>query len=264
MPKNMSGQIIFAVLTFVFCNLALAMDINDEALVAYWSFDEGQGKIIHDSSQNKLDGELKGDTKWVDGKYGKAIELHSGKDYFVAGNNQAFGLAEVSMTLWMYPYVIGASKGGASMIASDVIWQSSLDYGFHWWTAGGVGWYLWIPSIKGVEISVTTPNKWYFVAGTYDGTTGTLYVNDQKKSDAFPAHTAQGSRPFYTGGETCAPAGWGCSGGWYEGIIDEITLFNRSLTEDEVKEIMNGALAGTKAIVTSGKLTATWGELKSK
>lgn len=248
-------------LILIFSASGKGIDVKAPDLVAYWSFDEGKGKTVHDSSANGLDGQLKGDAKWVDGKYGKAIELKKDEDYFVVKENQAFGLAEVSMTLWMYPYVIGAAKGGASMIASNVVWQSSLDYGFHWWKAGGLGWYLWIPSIKGVEIPVTTPNEWYFIAGTYDGKTGTLYVNNQKRSDAFPAHTAQGLRPFYAGGNTCAPAGWGCSGGWYEGIIDEITLFSRGLTEGEVVEIMNGALS-LATVKPQGKLATTWSALK--
>lgn len=54
-------------------NGALAVPKVD-SLVAYWTFD-GKGDTAKDFSENGNDGVLKGGPKWVDGKFGKALEF---------------------------------------------------------------------------------------------------------------------------------------------------------------------------------------------
>ena len=70
-----------------------------------------------------------------------------------------------------------------------------------------------------------------------------------------------GPRPFFVAGDTCG-AGWGCTAGFYAGIVDEVTVFGRGLNEDEVIEIMNGALTGAP-VEPRDKLTTTWAGVKS-
>jgi len=51
---------------------------------------------------------------------------------------------------------------------------------------------------------------------------------------------------------------------WFDGIIDEAVIYNRALTEDEVKELYEGRVKRRVAPVESaGRLTATWGMIKS-
>ncbi len=62
-----------------FCLISL-VNASDEGLVAYYSFDEGSGNVLHDLSGNENDGTIYG-AKWVDGKYGKALEFDGINDY---------------------------------------------------------------------------------------------------------------------------------------------------------------------------------------
>ena len=50
-------------------------------LVGHWKLDEGSGTTAYDSSGNGFDGTLVGDTKWVAGKYGAAVEVDGNGDY---------------------------------------------------------------------------------------------------------------------------------------------------------------------------------------
>ena len=45
------------------------------------------------------------------------------------------------------------------------------------------------------------------------------------------------------------------------GLIDEVAIFNRALTVEEIGLVMTG-LAAMLAVEPSGKLTATWGYIK--
>jgi hypothetical protein len=198
---------------------------------------------------------------WVDGKYGKALEFDDGEDYFEVETSEAFGLEKVSATFWMYPYVAGASGGGSCIPVSNIVKATSLDWGFEWWNGGIFDWTLWPIGDKKTMTTVTEVEKWIFVAGTYDGTTTGLYIDGElKASNKFPGLSNPGPRPFYVAGNTCG-VGWGCTNGWYNGIIDEVTVFKRSLSQKEVTEIMNGALSGA-SVELYGKLTVTWGKLK--
>ncbi len=49
--------------------------INPDTIVGVWLFDDGQGDTASDLSENELHGTLQGGPKWVDGKFGNALEL---------------------------------------------------------------------------------------------------------------------------------------------------------------------------------------------
>jgi hypothetical protein len=48
-----------------------------------------------------------------------------------------------------------------------------------------------------------------------------------------------------------------------KGIVDDVGVFNKALSADDIKNIMNDGLSSTLAVVSSlGKLTTTWAEIK--
>ena len=52
----------------------------------------------------------------------------------------------------------------------------------------------------------------------------------------------------------------------FSGIVDEIAIFNKAINEDDIPNIMNDGLGkalGIAAVDSSGKMTATWGKIKS-
>ncbi len=69
----------------ILASLMLVMGIGSLAigaekdLVGLWAFDEGTGNKVKDLSGNGNDGTISG-AKWVDGKFGKALEFHGDGD----------------------------------------------------------------------------------------------------------------------------------------------------------------------------------------
>jgi hypothetical protein len=49
---------------------------------------------------------------------------------------------------------------------------------------------------------------------------------------------------------------------WFKGMIDEVAIFNRAITDKEITQIMGG-LQNVLAVDPKGKLAATWSQLKS-
>jgi hypothetical protein len=80
---------------------------------------------------------------------------------------------------------------------------------------------------------------WYHAAATYDGNIVTLYVNGQPAGSAsLPLNTVLNGNGL--------TIGYRPGGAKWQGQIDEVMLFNRALTADEVAAIYN---AGTNGVI---------------
>jgi hypothetical protein len=92
------------------------------------------------------------------------------------------------------------------------------------------------------QTQIVAVNRFYHVVGTFDGSTARFYVDGRKVAEA--AHAAAlsyGNRPIFIGssGET----NWD---GKMNGVIDEVRIYNRALTD---AEISGNYLAGASLIV---------------
>ena len=69
---------------------------------------------------------------------------------------------------------------------------------------------------------------WYHVAAVYDGATAKLFVNGAKAAEA--------AQTSYVPGQSGGFAIGGCAGGsfWWNGSADEVALYSKALTAEEV------------------------------
>lgn len=81
-------------------------------------------------------------------------------------------------------------------------------------------------------------NVWYFVSGSYNGTSLHLYVNEVSQSLGSELAAANGtSSTINIGGSTA-----GAGAFFFNGIIDEVSYFDTKITNNQTKEILNGRL----------------------
>ena len=50
---------------------------------------------------------------------------------------------------------------------------------------------------------------------------------------------------------------------WWDGVIDEIVIYNRALSADEVAELFAKPLSESMAVESDDKLATTWGRIKN-
>jgi len=82
-------------------------------------------------------------------------------------------------------------------------------------------------------------NTWAHLAGTYDGATERLYVNGvQVASKAQTGSIISSANPLQIGGDKIY-------GQFFQGLIDEVRVYNRALTANEIQNDMNRPLAGS-------------------
>lgn len=98
------------------------------------------------------------------------------------------------------------------------------------------------------------PGVWQLVVGTYDGTTGRLYVDGKQVASA----------PFAAPGTVTLPAYFGIypgGGSLWKGLIDEVQIYDRALSAGEVTAIWEAGSAGQCKIALGGtdaEWTAPW------
>lgn len=78
--------------------------------------------------------------------------------------------------------------------------------------------------------------QWYFIVFTYDGTNTKIYVDNVVNSVAATGTTNDTNSPFYFGRDN--------SGTYLNGVIDDVAVWNRALSANEVKSIYNNYQRG--------------------
>jgi len=104
-------------------------------------------------------------------------------------------------------------------------------------------------------------DRWYYLAYTYtladNNVTVAIYVDGEL------THSQQ--IPF-PGGFPVSPTRitigtWGNQG--WTGIVDEVRLWNRALTAEEIKQSMNQSGEQLLTVEPREKLTSSWGRIKA-
>ena len=247
MPKVLSVFFICVLLTIA--NLGIA-NVAEDGLVAYWPFDEGKGKVAMDITGNGHDGDIDGNPKWVEGKFGTGLEFDGEQDKVVVADDAALAIEEnITFMAWFSPNEALTSrrlmvKNNSIFVIFDFGDTNSIDF-------------LVKPDNTFAESTTTdwTVGEWYHFAGTFDGKTMKVYVNGELEGEADNGvPIAPSDLDLWIGGDD-----FGRPTDFFPGKIDEVRLYEKTLSEADIQKVMETP----QDVEARGKLTATWGKLKS-
>jgi hypothetical protein len=262
---------------WMFVGLSAAR-IDPETCAGMWLFDEGKGDTAKDSSGNKNDGTIKNGPKWVEGKFGKALPFDGGATYVDCGNEASLALTkELTVLAWVqfdgldYKNSTGklltiAAKGYPDALAPHAGWWFSYDnrnngQGFPYTCFGNKngGWAGGGNNFSGYNF-VFDKDKWYHLSITVEQSIAALYIDGTQLGADKPLVNLVLSDT----GRNLTIGSAGTS--WYfDGILDEVAVFNVALSENEIGSVMTNGLekaTGMTAVSPKGKLTTTWGDIK--
>ena len=256
-------------MTLVFTAQSKA-EIDPAAVIGVWSFDEGDGDTAGDASPNGNDGSIAGEPNWVEGKFGLALEFNTEEDYVEIPPSLLFNPETFTFTFWIFPHTIGgnnpAGKGGSTLV---IVNGNPGDGGggnwwFEHWNGGNFEFKSCQADCTGALAPINIVDKWYFLAGIYNGTEYEIYVNGEFIGKGVNNVGAPEKGLLISNG--LCPAGHGCDGGYFNGIIDDVAMFNGILTQDDIVELMDkGAmkiLGLSIAVSPAGRLTTTWAQVR--
>jgi hypothetical protein len=228
----------------------MAMGQAEESLVGYWPFDEGVGKEAKDASGNGHDGELIDDPKWVQGKFDKALDFEGTGSYVLVPDHDDLDLTD-ALTVMGWFNLNEAIAGNRRMMSKNDSIFLIFDFGI----ADSLD-FLVKPNNDFVESTTTfEPGEWYHFAGTYDGDSLRIYINGEMEGEkgGTPPIAASGL-DLWIGFDD-----WDSAVGFH-GIMDDVRIYSKALTADEIEKAMGGPVA---VQMSAEKLPVIWGAIKA-
>ncbi|MBL7143976.1 MAG: hypothetical protein ISS76_07070 [Phycisphaerae bacterium] len=206
-----------------------AFDLNDPDLVAYWPFDEGAGKVANDLSENGYDGTLVGGTSWTDGIYGSALQFNGSDAYVETGQSLLNGLAGFTLAGWV-------SASNVNVYSSLFGQNDLIEFGF----IGGAQVGTWLLGnnwqLVAADYTFDYPS-WHHLALTGDATRIVIYIDGQEAaSDEGGLSSGSAGFTFKIGAGV-----FNTSGDPFLGEIDDVWVFSRALTQEDIQGLMPGS-----------------------
>jgi len=225
-----------------------AVTVDD--VVGIWFLDEGKGDVTADASGNGNDGKLMNEPTWAEAKFGASALDFDALDDLVRIDIPAITLSSWAMVAWVYP------RDPASEHYQGVIqaWPNQGEFQIQSNT-GAIG----VHPVYGGSLIA---DEWSHVAASVENDNVQVYINGEE--------VIQGAVAAATFSQVGLGDLYDCPDGFnykFDGVMDDVAIFNRSLAEDEIEDIMTNGLAGAlgigAAVEPSGKLATTWSTIKS-
>lgn len=194
-------------------------------LVGSWSFNEGSGSVVNDSSTYANHGTLNNAT-WTAGFSGTGLSFDGDTDYIVVPNSTSLQInTSFSMGLWVYP------TGEASEKYLITLGEGDTNYSIRETEDGYLQFYL--PGISPNQLTgpKLPTGQWSHVVAVYDQENSQLkfYLNSVLiASKAVTGNISASSAALYIGKNSTYD---------WQGVMDEVRLYERALTSQEVFQL---------------------------
>ncbi len=216
---------------------------GNPGLVASYSFNEGTGSTVSDSSGNGNTGQIFSATWTNSGKYGSALVFNGNSAVVNIKDSPSLHLT-TGMTLeaWVNPSKVANTW-------ADVIFKGENNYFLEGTSdrnetpgAGGTFGGKDVPIVGGMPLAA---NTWAFLTATYDGTTQRLYINGlQVSSQSQTGELMTSSNQLQIGGDNFF-------GQYFQGTIDEIRIYNVALTAAQIQNDLTTPVSATPRVTVS-------------
>lgn len=236
--------------------ISFSANAADPSLILYLPLDGGAGEIAKDASNYENDGQIV-DAQWADRNSGKCLELAS-ENYVEVPEISAY---DVSSAVSLMAWVNTTSVTTWARIIDKSQWQ---DNGFDLALSQVTHAPLFEFFVNGTtsQALATTPvddGEWHFVAGTFGNKTLKIYVDSVMENEV----TSTGDVDIKLNDW---PIRLGCEandskGQPYVGMIDEVAIFDRELSADELDTVFQKGI-NVSPVASKGKLAIVWGILK--
>ena len=237
----------------------------DPDLILYFDYEDFKGDTVLEKSGRGYDGEINGKiVQSDDGKFGKAGLFASTSYLDLDGPNvdpDDIPTEGMSIVAWIHVdnvtdmAIFNARAGDGTWLVHP---EARGDGNYRWLTRGhNPG-----KTIFDIRAGSNKAKEWQHYAGTYSRADGLaiLYINGKKVGEEkarldvpIAGDWGQGARVGYNI-DNKRP---------FAGLMDDLNVWKRGLTEEEVNSIMNDGVDAFLAVEAQGKLATTWGKLKA-
>jgi hypothetical protein len=234
----------------------LAAAVTDLAPLAYWRLDETSGTVAYDywggrdgtrtsGAANNADGPSPTSTPTPCLGFDAANKAYSLNNGWVSVPPLKLNTNTVTMIAWVNP--VDVSGGHHGIVFSKTGQDAPDGCGLDWWN-GGMLEYQWNSDRRNNPESglYVIPGQWNFVALVVEPSQGTIYLDDGNggglQSFANPADNgiAQFGGELRLGSDVQDNRN-------FIGLIDDVAIFDRALSADEIESIRKAGVNGIYA-----------------
>ena len=211
----------------------------DKSLILYLPLDEDQGSTAMDASSYQNPGNIVGDAAWVQGKIGMALEIVDNSHVVIPEIPEYDVTSEVTLMAWM-------------RTTNVTTWARLIDKS-QWQTSGYdlvLNQGTQVPMLEFFVNNTTSQvmgttsvddGEWHFITGTFGNQTLRIYVDGIQEGEVGSnggVDINPNDLPVMIGGESSSNGGQ-----QYVGNVDEVAMFNRELTAEEIQNIFVNGMA---------------------
>jgi len=249
-------------------NIAEAQFVK-EGLVSWWPFDRntiGDDGTVEDSFGDN-NGIIEGDVEIVGGRVGECLKFDTVDDFVTIEHSDSvdIGEGEYSVEAWIKAPTQPAgwwlhtiyAKGGTNWKAGYLIAvRGDKD-------AAGMGGFGVLVSREGGGTETYTDenvddDEWHHVVGVFSRSSGEIkaYIDGKLEQAVAADKTIDLSTPAEA--RIGRSSQQSSDADWYSGCIDEVRLYNKALSDEEIRQnYYKGA-----AVFPTEKLSIAWGRIK--
>ena len=228
---------------------------DNAGLEAWWRMDDAGGVVAVDAGDNHYDAALVNSPSWRNGAINGALSLN-GSDQCgtVSSALSVQGSNRLTLAGWIYPWSF-AAYNALFYTNSTNVWRlqtltaDDIGEGFVRFGAGDGN---YMDSTAAIPL-----DQWTHLAGTFDGTYLKIYINGVLDSAVEQPATIADSDIVKVLGAASAD----CSGQGVNGSLDDLRVYSRDLSSEEIwalykMELANGLVGWWKMDEGSGSSTA--------
>lgn len=227
------------------------LDLRDDDLLLYFPVTDDADLIDNGPAGN--DGIIDGTVDIVDGYFGKAMDFNEQGQVaapYIELNERSF-----TVSMWVNPRLEGGAEQCVLSQMQVNATNTSLHYRMYTNSTVRMGFY----SNDLDAPAAVVANEWAHICFWLDveNESRRIYINgEQVAEDA----GKNGIAYLGNAGDTIVGS-WGTSGQKFNGLIDEVQIWNRALTEDEIQQSMEDLTA--LGVDAQGKVATTWAGMKN-
>lgn len=211
-----------------------------DSLISYWKLDESSGNAIDSHGSNELV-ETAGTIAATTGKINGARDFEDGDtEYFTIADNASISTGDIDFTFccWINAESLAAQGriiakiNAAVTVLEHQLFYSTVSSRFRFQVFNGT-------SVVGTADWSAAPSTatWYFIVCWHDAAANTINI---QVNDGTPVSNATTGAPADTAAAFSIGSLEGLAGSYWDGLIDEVGFWKRTLTSGERTSLYNG------------------------
>jgi hypothetical protein len=196
------------------------------APVAAYSFEDGAGTSLTDVTGKGHTGTIREATWSTTGRNGKALQFDGVNDWVTVADAVDLRMTgALTIEAWINPTATNGWR-------TAVIKERAGDLAYALYASGENTPSLYLQTGFARATPALAVNAWTHVAATYDGTTIRLYVNGVQRA------TANQASGLVASAGALRLGGNGIWGEWFAGQLDDVRIYDKSLTAAQIQADM--------------------------